>query len=131
MMKFYLHNATNGITGVRHSVNHIIGMKNTNVPVHPQFLSRLPVFLNPQLGCYVLEMVGVYEVVSEYYSVHRTEEDCYEIPLKRVYTYYVHNGEEALQEVLLEAVPDILLTVPFFRAVEHLDGMAGTCWREV
>ena len=64
------------------------------------------------------------------YNVWRTEEDCYEIPCKRVYAYYTYDGSEALQEVPLAAVPGLLAVTPFSRTVEYLDGASGTCWHE-
>ena len=72
-------------------------------------------------------MAGVYETVAEYYNVWQTEEDCYEIPYKRVYAYYIYDGGETLQEVHLDTVPGLLTATPFPRTVEYLDGASGAC----
>ena len=131
-MLFCYPDAASGTQGVHHRVNHIIGMnRNGTLMFHPSYLARLPVFPKNQPGNYVLEMAGIYEVVSEFYEIQRTEEGCYEVPVKRTYAYYVYDGAEKLRELVPDAVPDALSAVPFSRMVEHLDGMSGTCRYEV
>ena len=125
MTMLHLQDSSNRDMGVRHHVSQIIGCRSSdNNMVSPTQFSRLPLFSDPRLGGYPLELAGVYEVLSEYYRLINDPECMYhEAPYKRVYIYYVYEGGDApLQEIRLGAVPSALESVPFCRAVVHLGG---------
>ena len=131
-MLFLYPDITNGTQGIHYQVNHIIGMsRNGSIPFHPSYLTRLPILPKRQPGEYEFEMAGVYEVISEYYNVRRTEEGDYEVPMTRVFAYYVYDGADKLRELVPDAVQDALAVAPLLRMVEHLDGTSGTCRYEV